>query len=200
MAMSGPAMSAPILGATGGAEGDPLTSTDFGATAAAATRGILPLIKGAGLTSFANWIPQIHSSYKKIDRSIIEFVRVNLRDRFHIGLTSTPTTRGLPLVDSPTPLLLCLVVYLFLVLGGVIRIKFLNLQPRAREPWALRCTVLLHNLFLFTLSLYMCCGITFEAISNRYFCFPWHRSLLTTILEARGRILKYLCIGTANCL
>ena len=165
-------MGAPILGATGGVHSDPLASTDFGATAAAATRGILPLIKAAGLTSVANWIPEMHSYYQHLDRCIIEFVHRHLRDRFHINLTGTPTTRGLPLVDSPTPLLLCLIVYLSLVFGGVIRIKVLNLQTRSREPWTLRCFVLAHNLILFTLSLYMCCGITFEALSNRYYSLP----------------------------
>ena len=71
-----------------------------------------------------------------------------------------PVTAGLPFVDSPTGLVLCLSAYLVIVLLG------LALQPRAakapavkrEDPLWLRLLVLGHNVFLVTLSLYMSVG------------------------------------------
>ena len=70
---------------------------------------------------------------------------------------AAPTTAGLPFVDSPTGLVLCLAAYFTIVLLG------LALQPRRErspaakpeDPLWLRLLVLGHNVFLVTLSMYM---------------------------------------------
>lgn len=67
------------------------------------------------------------------------------------------STAGLPFVDSPTPLLLCLGAYLVVVAAG------LALAPRTvpdaaakpPDPAWLRALVLVHNAFLVALSLFM---------------------------------------------
>lgn len=70
---------------------------------------------------------------------------------------AAPATAGLPFVDSPTGLVLCLAGYFAIVLTG------LALQPRRdrapvvkpEDPLWLRLLVLGHNVFLVTLSMYM---------------------------------------------
>ena len=67
-------------------------------------------------------------------------------------------TAGLPFVDSPTGLLLCLLFY-FVVVGLGFALQS-GAPPAVKRPdpaW-LRALVLLHNLFLVVLSLFMCGG------------------------------------------
>lgn len=90
-----------------------------------------------------------------------------LRKEFGVELTGTPTTQGLPLVDSPTPIVLAVTVYLCVVLGGLVWINANDLKPRVKEPAALQALVLVHNFFCFALSLYMCVGIVYEAIIHK---------------------------------
>lgn len=83
-------------------------------------------------------------------------------------LTSTSSTRGLPFVDSPAPIVVAVAIYLTIVVGGLLWINANNLKPREKEPVPLQALVLVHNLFCFALSLYMCVGIVREAIIHKY--------------------------------
>ena len=71
---------------------------------------------------------------------------------------AAPVTAGLPFVDSPTGLILCLAFYFVVVgLGFAVQSGAAPTTKRADPAW-LRAIVLLHNLFLVVLSLYMCAG------------------------------------------
>jgi elongation of very long chain fatty acids protein 4 len=105
--------------------------------------------------------------YDELDGKVSQGVYA-LLGSFGVELTDTPTTKGLPLVDSPTPIILGVSVYLTIVIGGLLWIKARDLKPRASEPFLLQALVLVHNLFCFALSLYMCVGITYQAITWRY--------------------------------
>ncbi|KAL2622253.1 hypothetical protein R1flu_002458 [Riccia fluitans] len=83
-------------------------------------------------------------------------------------LTQSEITKGLPCVDSPTPIVLGLSSYLIFVVLGLIIIRALDLKPRPKEPAILSLFVIFHNFVNFSLSLYMCVGITLEAISHGY--------------------------------
>lgn len=83
-------------------------------------------------------------------------------------LSESPVTKGLPFVDSPTPIVLGLSSYLAFVITGLFVIKARNLKPRAKEPLVLQIFVMFHNTTCFLLSLYMCLGIIRQAILNGY--------------------------------
>lgn len=104
--------------------------------------------------------------YGELDGKVSQGVNA-LLGSFGVELTDTPTTKGLPLVDSPTPIVLGVSVYLTIVIGGLLWIKARDLKPRASEPFLLQALVLVHNLFCFALSLYMCVGIAYQAITWR---------------------------------
>ena len=92
----------------------------------------------------------------------------------HPSPSPAPVTAGLPFVDSPTGLVLCLAAYFAIVLLG------LALQPRAgrapavkrEDPLWLRLLVLGHNVFLVTLSLYMSVGCVPHALAVGGSCCP----------------------------
>lgn len=105
--------------------------------------------------------------YREVDVHVTQGVYALLRNVFGTELTSTPTTKGLPTVDSPTPIIIGVTLYLTIVIGGLIWIKARDLKPRTQEPLLLQALVLVHNLFCFALSLYMCVGITYQAITHR---------------------------------
>lgn len=111
----------------------------------------------------------VEGAWKAVDMRVTQLVWSLLRNVMGVELTGTPTTKGLPLIDSPTPIVVAITIYLSCVIGGLLWIKTSNLKPRAQEPALLQALVLLHNLFCFGLSLYMCVGIIYQAILNRYF-------------------------------
>ena len=65
-------------------------------------------------------------------------------------------TAGLPFVDSPTPLLLCLAGYLAVVAFGLAVVT--PADSKRPDPAWLRALVLVHNFFLVGLSLFMSGG------------------------------------------
>lgn len=74
---------------------------------------------------------------------------------------AAPLTAGLPFVDSPTGLLLCLAGYFAVVLTGLALNSGRTPPPpesKRPDPLWLRLLVLLHNVFLVGLSLYMSLG------------------------------------------
>lgn len=105
--------------------------------------------------------------YNEVDEKVQHGVFTLFRQVFGEELTTTPTTKGLPFVDSPTPVVLAVSLYVLVVLGGLLWIHARDLKPRAREPPALQALVLVHNFFCFALSLYMCVGITYQAFTHR---------------------------------
>jgi elongation of very long chain fatty acids protein 4 len=111
----------------------------------------------------------VEGAWKAVDMRVTQLVWSLLRNVMGVELTGTPTTKGLPLIDSPTPIVVAITIYLSCVIGGLLWIKAFNLKPRAQEPALLQALVLLHNFFCFGLSLYMCIGIIYQAILNRYF-------------------------------
>ncbi len=113
----------------------------------------------------------VEGAWRALDTRVTQGVWNLLRNVMGVELTGTPTTKGLPLIDSPTPIVLAMTLYLLCVVAGLLSIKAFNLKPRAQEPAPLQALVLLHNLFCFGLSLYMCVGVVYQAILNRYvFC------------------------------
>ncbi|KAH7294293.1 hypothetical protein KP509_28G064500 [Ceratopteris richardii] len=85
-----------------------------------------------------------------------------------VQLSETGSTKGLPMVDSPTPVLLAIITYIMCVIFGLRYIKNANLKPRYQEPFLLKVFVILHNLFCFCLSLYMCLSISLRAFRLNY--------------------------------
>jgi hypothetical protein len=74
---------------------------------------------------------------------------------------AAPVTAGLPFVDSPTGLLLCLGAYFVIVFLGVALQSGrapVPAEAKRPDPFWLRALVLLHNLFLVALSLFMSGG------------------------------------------
>jgi elongation of very long chain fatty acids protein 4 len=67
-------------------------------------------------------------------------------------------TAGLPFVDSPTPLLLCLAGYLAVVAFGLAFVTPAPADSKRPDPAWLRFLVLVHNFFLVGLSLFMSGG------------------------------------------
>lgn len=106
--------------------------------------------------------------YRELDVHVSQGVHALVRNVFNTELTSTATTRGLPTVDTPTPIVIGVTLYLTIVIGGLIWIKTQDLKPREKEPVLLQALVLVHNFFCFSLSLYMCVGITYQAITHNY--------------------------------
>lgn len=75
-------------------------------------------------------------------------------------------TRGLPAVQSPTPLITSLIFYATVVTLG--RAQLVR-QPRTnRDPQLLKTFMVVHNVFLITLSAYMCFGCISEARKHNY--------------------------------
>eukprot|EP00244_Chara_vulgaris_P012041 TRINITY_DN6199_c0_g1_i1.p1 TRINITY_DN6199_c0_g1~~TRINITY_DN6199_c0_g1_i1.p1 ORF type:complete len:434 (-),score=68.30 TRINITY_DN6199_c0_g1_i1:49-1350(-) len=80
----------------------------------------------------------------------------------------SPITKNLPLVSSPTWVVLFVLLYVLVVVVAVRRMKHAGAKPRPKDPWPLRALVLVHNLFLAILSLYMGTGILHHAWRNGY--------------------------------
>jgi hypothetical protein len=79
---------------------------------------------------------------------------------------AAPVTKGLPFVDSPTGLLLCLAAYFVIVVFGVAvqaGRPAVAADSKRTDPAWLRAIVLLHNLFLVGLSLFMSGGCACRA-------------------------------------
>ncbi|MCO5586364.1 hypothetical protein L7F22_040304 [Adiantum nelumboides] len=107
------------------------------------------------------------SLYQSVDEAISgAFTR--LLESADVNLTGTPPTKGLPGVDSPTPVIFGILVYLTSVILGLRWIRSSGLQPRLHEPFLLQAFVILHNLFCLGLSLYMCLNISFRAFQLNY--------------------------------
>lgn len=79
----------------------------------------------------------------------------------------SPSTAHLPAIQSPTPLITSLLLYLAVVTVGC---GMVPRRPNANgtDPTWLKVFVILHNLFLILLSLYMCVGCAKEAYLSGY--------------------------------
>lgn len=97
---------------------------------------------------------------ERITEKMLRFINVTAG----VELASAVPTRGLPYVDSPTPMFVALAAYLVGVCGGSLWIKIAGLKPRTVEPNWLRLLVVLHNAFCLILSVYMCSGIVAQSI------------------------------------
>ncbi|CAM6099383.1 unnamed protein product [Calypogeia fissa] len=106
--------------------------------------------------------------YETVDGVISNAVFTVFERALGKKLSESTVTKGLPCVDSPTPIVLGLTSYLTFVITGLLVIKSRNLKPRAKEPLILQIFVIFHNTCCFLLSLYMCLGIIRQAILNRY--------------------------------
>ena len=71
-------------------------------------------------------------------------------------------------VASPTILLTSLYFYYATVSAGCYYLKTVPKDPNAKDPFWLKCVVIFHNVFLVSLSLYMCLGCIYEAVKNNY--------------------------------
>ena len=71
---------------------------------------------------------------------------------------AAPVTAGLPFVDSPTGLLLCLAAYLAVVAMGLVLLSGPAPAQKRTDPAWLRMLVLMHNVFLVSLSIFMSGG------------------------------------------
>uniref|UniRef100_A0A7S0WT84 Very-long-chain 3-oxoacyl-CoA synthase n=1 Tax=Pyramimonas obovata TaxID=1411642 RepID=A0A7S0WT84_9CHLO len=77
-------------------------------------------------------------------------------------------TKDLPLVESPTPLILSLMAYFAIVGSGLVYRKAFPRTVKGQDPFLLKALMLVHNIFLIGLSLYMCLKIVYEAYLNKY--------------------------------
>ncbi|KAH7436149.1 hypothetical protein KP509_05G005100 [Ceratopteris richardii] len=118
----------------------------------------------------------VYNSLRRLRESVI-FAGVPLRN------AAALPTRGLPAVDSPTPLISMLALYIFCVVGGLGAIR-VGAAPREgsmrkeaeaergrcrrQEHSALRYLVLAHNAFCTCLSFYMAYGLLCSAYNLRY--------------------------------
>ncbi|KAI5055008.1 hypothetical protein GOP47_0030153 [Adiantum capillus-veneris] len=109
----------------------------------------------------------VFSLYQSVDEAISQTF-FGFLDYAGVKLTSTPPTKGLPGVDSPTPVLFGILAYLTAVILGLQWIKSSGLKPRLHEPFLLQAFVILHNLFCLGLSLYMCLNISIRAFQLNY--------------------------------
>ena len=85
-------------------------------------------------------------------------------DRLGFHVEPSAVTKGWPLIDSPTPLLLCMVLYFAVVGVGLATVK-----PKAKgqqDPAWVKLLVNCHNVFLIVLSTYMCLGAIYEVLSR----------------------------------
>lgn len=110
--------------------------------------------------------PTLRSIYGALDRVVSKRVFA-LLEQWGMKPVLSPATAALPLVASPTPVILCCVVYLVVVGVGVLAIRWSRSAPPAKDPFFLRVLVILHNCFLFALSAFMCGGLVIEALRNR---------------------------------
>lgn len=76
-------------------------------------------------------------------------------------------TAHLPGVRSPTILITSLLLYLVVVASGC-KLLSSKADRGVRDAWWLRAIVISHNLFLISLSLYMCFGCLSQAYQNGY--------------------------------
>lgn len=80
----------------------------------------------------------------------------------------SPVTKHWFAVASPTVLLTSLAFYFFVVATGFKVLKNVKKDANAKDGLVLRGVVIFHNVFLVTLSLYMCGGCILEAYKNGY--------------------------------
>eukprot|EP00227_Mantoniella_beaufortii_P012391 CAMPEP_0197605610 /NCGR_PEP_ID=MMETSP1326-20131121/43431_1 /TAXON_ID=1155430 /ORGANISM="Genus nov. species nov., Strain RCC2288" /LENGTH=293 /DNA_ID=CAMNT_0043173433 /DNA_START=72 /DNA_END=953 /DNA_ORIENTATION=+ len=71
-------------------------------------------------------------------------------------------------VASPTILLTSLLCYYAIVSGGCAYLKTVPKDANAKDPFWMKSLVIFHNVFLVSLSLYMCVGCLYEAVRNNY--------------------------------
>ncbi|KAG0570726.1 hypothetical protein KC19_6G183300 [Ceratodon purpureus] len=131
--------------------------------------------------------------YSGVDVAVQHGLYEFLRRDFGVEVVSTPATKGLPFVDSPTPTVLSASLYLVVIVGGLLWITVGDLKPRAKEPGWLQALVLVHNLFCFALSLYMCVGIIYQAIVHGYSVwgnayYPHHREIIMVLKRSTRQI------------
>lgn len=77
-------------------------------------------------------------------------------------------SQGWLAVDSPTILISCLIIYLFVVFVGRSRLSGFSDKSISHDKMWLRLFVMFHNIFLIILSAYMCFGCSIEAYRNAY--------------------------------
>jgi len=105
--------------------------------------------------------------YHKIDAVVKPAVMDGLA-KAGFGLKPQAVTIDLPIVATPTPLLLSLAAYFTIVGSGLVFRKFFPRGKDSKDGIALKALMLAHNVFLVALSLYMCVGIVIEAVKNNY--------------------------------
>lgn len=79
----------------------------------------------------------------------------------------SPITAHLPAIQSPTPLITSLLIYLAVVAIGC-GLSGRRVNATVTDPKWLKTFVILHNVFLILLSLYMCVGCVKEAYLSGY--------------------------------
>ena len=80
----------------------------------------------------------------------------------------SPVTKDWIAVASPTLLLTSLLAYFAIVFSGFAVLKNVPKDPTKKDPLWIRSLVIFHNVFLVTLSMYMCGGCLLEAYRNGY--------------------------------
>merc|ERR1719183_101020 len=123
-------------------------------------------------TSMSTYYTSVDNIIKPAVFSLLDGVGLHLEPSCHL-------TSHLPLVSSPTPVILSVAAYLVIVSLGVLLSSSKksssssspspSSQTKRKDPYWLAVVVLFHNVFLVALSLYMCVRITYEAlVVNKY--------------------------------
>jgi elongation of very long chain fatty acids protein 4 len=110
---------------------------------------------------------QVMAEYQKLD-AVVKPAVFNGLQSAGFGLQKQASTIDLPIVASPTPLLLSLAAYFLIVGSGLLYRKIAPRGKDAKDGYLLKTLMLGHNVFLVALSLYMCVGIIVEAVKNKY--------------------------------
>ena len=85
-----------------------------------------------------------------------------------IRKSASPSTRGRPLIDSPTPVVTLILAYLTVVTTSYLSQKLRGPRKQTADPLWLRVVVQLHNVILIVLSAYMSFNSAYCAWKHSY--------------------------------
>ncbi|KAK3253188.1 hypothetical protein CYMTET_37550 [Cymbomonas tetramitiformis] len=102
------------------------------------------------------------------DKMVADFIFKGFEDLGWKIQPISPATAELPLVVSPAPLLASLLGYFIVVAVGLQLRKAFPRDTSKPDSFLLKSLIVFHNVFLVSLSAYMCGGVLYQAWANGY--------------------------------